>query len=135
MTPEQKQEYIDELRKRKGEGLNGAEALLWDVVNETSETLKNGRGMIEALRRKTIETEQTLLRVTGRHQGAVDMLCTLEQQRRDANDAEEKAKEKAAELAKADFPKALERLPAVADCLTELNETISKKKSEQQSKT
>ena len=139
MTPEEKQQYIDELRRKQGEGLDGAEAMLWAEVNATADQLRTGRDTVAKLRRRTTETEGALLQITGRHQGAIDMLCSIEQQRRDAaKKAEEDAK--AAADAKADLPLALESLPdlaelekpavpSVADCLSEINEVVTKAKA------
>lgn len=82
MTPEQKQHYMDELQKRGGADLTGLEAKLWQVVTETAAMLKTGSSKVEVLRKQVAEAEQALLRVTGRHQGAIDMLCMAEEERR-----------------------------------------------------
>ena len=136
MTPEEKQQYIDKLRLTEGKGLEGAEAMLWDAVQETSETLKRGRGTLDQLRRQTVEVEQTLLRVTGRHQGALDMLTKIEEQRRQRDAEAAEAIAIAEEEAKRAVPEPLpplprSSLPSVSDCLSELNDVVSKAKNVQ----
>lgn len=89
MDQQQKQQYLDTLLQTKGAGLEGVEALAWKVATETAETLKAGRTKLETLRRQVAETEQMLLQVTGRHQGALDMLFMVETERRAAAAAQQ----------------------------------------------
>lgn len=79
---QQRTQYIEELKAKNGQQLEGVEAMLWQVVSSTAETLKAGRGKLAELRRQVVQTEQALLQVTGRHQGALDMLWQAEEQRR-----------------------------------------------------
>jgi hypothetical protein len=83
---EQRTQYIEQLKEQNGQQLQGVEAMLWKVVNETAGTLKSGRDKLAMLRRQVAETEQALLQVTGRHQGALDMLWQAEAERRAAGD-------------------------------------------------
>jgi hypothetical protein len=84
MTPEQQQQYLDELTARKGEGLEGLEAKTYGKAIEATQQVERGRTALQKAEGELEKLRATVQQLEGRHRGFLDLLIECEQDRRKA---------------------------------------------------